>query len=252
MFSPRLLPESALELLQELFPSVQREAIAQAQDEGWRLEDAGCGCWRCGASVGPAAVTARGCPHCLDLRLPWSKLVRLGAYEPPLSRWIPDMKFHGQWAWAPLLGRWLAGRVPAGDGPTVVCPVPMHWRRRCGRGYNQALLLARALAAQHRWPCASLLRRVRLTVPQTQVQPDRRRHNVRGSFAPRDIDLTGWHVWLVDDVKTTGATLTQCARLLRRMNARSVNVAVIAVAEPRHIGFVQASQENSGPGVFHA
>ena len=80
---------------------------------------------------------------------------------------------------------------------------------------------------------APLLRRTRFVRAQTAIAPTRRYVNVRRSFGVRHLDLTGWSVWLVDDVKTTGATLTSCARLLRGAGARKINVAVVAVADPR-------------------
>jgi len=122
---------------------------------------------------------------------------------------------------------------PPDSKPVVVCPVPMHWARRIGRGYNQAHLIGSALARDRRWPIARLLKRTRYTPPQTAVGPSRRVANVRQSFAIKRVDLTGWHVWLVDDVKTSGATLNACARLLRRAGAQQVNAAVVAVAHPR-------------------
>lgn len=144
------------------------------------------------------------------------------------------MKFHRQWRWAP----WLGGQLARAIGPmeaerVIVCPVPMHWLRRWRRGYDQATLLAREVGRRRNWPVASLLRRKRLTLPQVSLPPSKRAANVRGSFAIVPVDLTGCHVVLVDDVKTTGATLGACARLLRKAGAEAVHAAVVAVADPQ-------------------
>ncbi|MCC7203647.1 MAG: ComF family protein, partial [Phycisphaeraceae bacterium] len=112
----------------------------------------------------------------------------------------------------------------------AVCPVPMHWMRRWKRGYNQSFLIAEALARQTGYPLVELLRRTRRTPPQTAVTHSMRRANVRGSFAIRPVDAAGWTIWLVDDVKTTGATARACATLLRQAGAEHVNLAVVAVA----------------------
>ncbi len=215
----------------ELFPRTIEVALGTAG--GINLADGpDLYCRRCGQSSGPHATTDAGCPACLGRRPPWRRVVRLGAYRPPLSDWIVAMKFAGAWQWGPWLGRRLAEQVQADEHPRVtVCAVPLHWRRRWQRRYDQAQLIAAALADARGWPTVRLLRRVRHTQAQTRVAASDRTRNIRGAFGRRRIDLTGWHVWLVDDVKTTGSTLTACARLLRRSGAVSVSVAVAAVAE---------------------
>ena len=84
---------------------------------------------------------------------------------------------------------------------------------------------------------APLLYRTRHTPPQTSLPPSARPANVRRSFGIRNVDLTGFDIWLIDDVKTTGSTLRSCARLLRRRGARSIHIAVAAVADPRQQDF---------------
>jgi ComF family protein len=200
----------------------------------WRPDDAGDYCPRCGASIDVTAQTPRGCPFCVSRRLPWQRIIRLGAYAEPVQDWVLGAKFGGQWRWSLTLGEMLGRGVArsAVETQVAVCPVPMHWARRWRRGFNQAQLIARGFASVHGWPVAEVLRRVRYTRPQTAVASSRRRDNVRGSFGIAAVDLSGWTVWLVDDVKTTGATLGACAGLLRDAGARCVNAAVVAVADP--------------------
>jgi len=210
-------------------------AVPEAQRNGWLIDLPDRFCHRCGASAGQGACTPRGCPACVGQRIAWDKMVRLSAYSTPMKDWIVAMKFQRDWSWAKWFGTRLAERIELstnGDR-VVVCPVPMHWRRRVWRGYNQAQLIASAMARSRGWPVASLLRRTSFTRPQTGMAPARRQANARRSFSDRCINLTGWSIWLVDDVKTTGATLTACARLLRRAGAQQVNAAVAAVADPR-------------------
>lgn len=205
--------------------------MTEADASHWQPDAADVYCPRCGANH-RQDDTQRLCAACAALRLPWHSVVRLGAFEPPLSDWIHDMKFHQQWAWARTFGQWLADMdSPAFERERVcVCPVPMHWRRRWWRGYNQAALIAEALAKQRGVMAASLLRRTRATWPQTQVAPSQRSVNVSKAFAPQAVDLDGYTVLLVDDVKTSGATLRGCARALRQAGAAEVHVAVVAVA----------------------
>lgn len=207
----------------------------------WRPDPLDAYCPRCGASIDASGQTPRGCPFCVGRRWAWDRLIRLGPYTPPLREWITAIKFDGQWRWVQRLGAELALQLPPADRParTLVCDVPMHWARRWRRGFNQAQLAASAIARQRGWPHLSLLRRTRYTRPQTAIEPSRRERNVADSFALTGVDLAGWDVWLVDDVKTSGSTLGGCARLLRGAGARCVNVAVLAVADPKDQNFTR-------------
>lgn len=224
--------------LTDLVPTYCHTQLSAAVSRGWSIDPSLAYCHRCGASAGPGAVTATGCSFCLGKPIPWNSIVRLSPYTDPVTDWILSMKFHGAWIW----GRWFGRRLAKAVGPlphhprVAVCPVPMHWTRRAYRGYNQAHLIANAFAHRRRWPLVHLLRRTRLTPPQTHVSPASRSDNVRHSFAAEPFDLSSWHIWLVDDVKTSGATLAACARMLRRAGASSIHVAVVAVANhhPHH------------------
>jgi ComF family protein len=171
--------------------------------------------------------------------VPWNRVTRLSPYKPPVSDWILAMKFRKSWLWGRWFGERLAERIGEGldDKRVVVCPVPMFFFRRWVRGYNQAELIAESLAKSRGWPLARLLRRRKYTAPQTSVPVSARKENIKASFAPRRIDLRGWDVWLVDDVKTTGSTVGACARLLKQMGAVHVNIAVAAVADPHGADF---------------
>ncbi len=224
-------------MVNELFPSVLEPGTDRA--ERWRPDRAGDYCPRCGASCGAGGATPAGCAFCVGQRIAWHRIVRLGAYAPPLDARVRTMKFHGHWRWASRYGRLLGRRVgrPIDPQRIVVAPTPMHWLRRWRRGYNQAKLMAETLAATRGWPMVEALVRPRHTPPQTAVPVSGRAANVRGSFALAGVDLTGYEVVLVDDVKTSGATLSACVRLLREAGAVSVTAAVAAVADPQHAGF---------------
>ncbi|XAL99388.1 ComF family protein [Phycisphaeraceae bacterium D3-23] len=224
--------------LEAAWPSEVRLAL-EALEEPWLADDPNDYCPRCGASAGPGSVTANGCAFCRHKRQPWDRVTRLSAYHEPVDGWVKAMKFGGQWSWARWMGEQLAPRVgqPIDPDRMLVTAVPMHWARRWRRGFNQAHLIAEALAKANGWRCMNLLKRTRLTHPQTAVVHSNRHANVQGSVAIAPIDLTGWQVLLVDDVKTTGATAAECTKLLKRHGARSIHLAVAAVADSKGKGF---------------
>src|SRR3954454_18104260 len=118
----------------------------------------------------------------------------------------------------------LAATDVLGDGAIIV-PVPLHRHRLRARGFNQAAELARALDL----PIAHALRRIRRTVPQTDLPAAQRHRHVRTAFAlRRGVDVHGMRVVLVDDVSTTGATLESCARVLLEAGASDVRAITAA------------------------
>ena len=114
--------------------------------------------------------------------------------------------------------------------PDVVTCVPLHPARRRMRGFNQAALLGRSLARRHGLPFSALmLRRVRLTETQTRLKAVDRAGNVQGAFRiRRSHRVAGRSVLLVDDVMTTGATVSECARMLKEAGAQRVDVITVA------------------------
>ena len=120
----------------------------------------------------------------------------------------------------------------AETAPDLVIPVPLHPKRLRQRGYNQAVLLGETMARQWRLPfCRTNLRRIRWTEPQIELPAAERRLNVKGAFAVASPGLLrGKKVLLVDDVYTTGATVMECSRTLRRAGATAVFVATVARA----------------------
>ncbi|MFA9476807.1 ComF family protein [Phycisphaerales bacterium AB-hyl4] len=226
-------------VLEELSPDTIELSLREVPGRVWARDELTAYCPRCGASGVVEAMTPRGCAFCVGERLVWDRLYRLGLYEEPLAGWVRASKFAGDWRRALWFGGQLGEAIgsPTGGAPVAVVPVPMHWARRWRRGYNQARLIADGLVRARGWPMVDVLHRPRRRPPQTAVLPEHRGINVADSFAIEPIDLSGWEVVLVDDVKTSGATLSACGRLLREAGAKSIVAAVAAVADPRGRGF---------------
>ncbi|MGH8182728.1 MAG: ComF family protein [Rhodanobacteraceae bacterium] len=155
-------------------------------------------------------------------------------YEWPLAKLEARFKFGGDLAAGRTLATlWLASRTPT-DLPQAIIPVPLHCSRLRRRGYNQALELARPLARHFRIPLLrDALRRTRATGAQTELTAIQRRRNVRGAFAATFDGAIPEHVALLDDVFTTGATLAECVRVLKRAGAARVDVWALARAPAR-------------------
>jgi ComF family protein len=193
-------------------------------------------CPRCAAVVGPFAVIDGRCVHCRDEAFRFDAALRLGSYEGLLREAVLRMKNHSGEALAELLGElWAdhAGLALRAIGADVLVPVPLHWRRRWLRGYNQSEALAHGLAAKLRLPCGSCgLRRIRATPMQTSQTLAGRRDNMRGAFAAaRNAHTSGKTVLLIDDVMTTGATASEAARALKAAGALRVVVGVLTRAQ---------------------
>ncbi len=184
--------------------------------------------------------TAGVCPACVRQPPALDALHAGWAYAWPLDQLILAYK-HGGNVRAERALAALAGHVArvAFDGggqgrrssPDTVLPVPLHGRRLRERGFNQSDVLARRVAAELGAALETrALRRIRATASQQALGRKARRSNVKGAFAWRGEDLAGRHVLLVDDVATTGATLSALAGVLRRAGAERVEGLVLARA----------------------
>lgn len=170
-------------------------------------------------------------------------LVSLGYYRGTLARAVRAYKYGQVRNLSSLLAGKLAGLVKErGWRPLVVTNVPLHPGRRRRRGFDQAALLARCLAAALDRPWRPLLERDRATPQQARLKASERRRNVLGAF--RATAAARGTILLVDDVFTTGATLGECREVLEGAGASTVLLAVLAVAaQTRRPGEEAADQK---------
>lgn len=207
-----------------------------------------CGnCWRsirpitppiCDQCGDPLARAEAPCASCSGTSAAVTRARAIGEYEGTLREIIHALKYSGRHSLARPLAKRMRerGRDLLEDVDCVV-PVPLHWRRKYQRGFNQAREIARYLGP----PVVEALVRRRATRAQVELAADRRRANVAGAFAVR----RGWFrapmirgkkLLLIDDVSTTGATLESCACVLKECGASEVFALTAArvVSRRRH------------------
>lgn len=196
-------------------------------------------CRRCVAPLGEGLADGGLCYACRRSSPRYARVFALAPYRAGggLATWILALKYGGRRDVALPLGGMLATALPnplgGGARGLFVAAVPLHRRRRLERGYDQSELLAREVGRALDLPFGRVLVRTRWTAPQGSSFGSSRTSNVAGAFrlkrrAARDIDRRD--VILVDDVCTSGATLSACAGELRRGGVRTVYGLVLARA----------------------
>jgi ComF family protein len=183
-------------------------------------------CRHCGL---PLPVTGL-CGLCQVRPPPYSRCISPLLYQAPVSHLVAHFKYSGRLAYGRLLSGVLLQRLreEAELGADLIVPVPLHWRRRWTRGFNQAEIIADEISRALRLPLQTRdLIRVRPTPPQQSLSAVERRKNLRAAFAVKRA-FTGRDIALVDDVVTTGATVSEISQLLLSAGANSVQVWCLA------------------------
>ena len=198
-------------------------------------------CLVCGAESAMPGGPDFICSDCLRRRPAFTRAFVVARYDGAFRHLIHTFKYHGGvWLQEDLVrflsATYIARIAPLGLRFDAIVPVPMQPAKLRARGYNQAALLAQALARDLRIPCRQrLLRRVGTgVVSQTRLRREERLRNAAAAYrAAHPRHLRGKTLLLVDDVMTTGATCDACARLLRRAGAKRVYV--LALARPMRL-----------------
>lgn len=192
-------------------------------------------CTRCGLPFPAAAGEDHLCGDCIAAEKPFAVARAVGEYDETLLAAIHRFKYRGKTGIGGILGGMMADFAAGIWDMKVfdrIVPVPLHRKKLRERGFNQAVILSREIAKRFGIPLdLTSLRRTVFTPPQVGLGREERSANVRGAFSalhPERID--GRRILLVDDVYTTGSTLTECTRVLLRAHAESVAVLTLARA----------------------
>jgi len=192
-------------------------------------------CAKCSEPFEGAITSTFTCANCAHRTIPFDAAVAAYRGRGIVRRIIHDFKYGRQIHLRHLVGRWLCAAL---DDPRlrgrrfdVIIPVPLHPTRKRERGFNQASLLAELLSAQISIQSQPLLERIRYTTTQTALDRAERMENLHNAFRLRkNMNVRGLRVLLIDDVLTTGSTLSECARVLKDAGVISVHAATAARA----------------------
>ena len=187
-------------------------------------------CPRCALPLPSDAPRAALCGPCQRRPPPFDACYAPLRYEDPVPALIGGAKFRSRLELTRLLGQCLARALyeQGAEMPGMILPVPLHPRRLRERGYNQALEIARAASRELGVNCdGGCCERVLATAPQAGLQQKERRRNVRGAFRVTRPPAAA-HVAVLDDVVTTGSTVAELARVLRKAGVERIDVWAVA------------------------
>jgi len=192
-------------------------------------------CQQCSEPFQGAIATAFTCANCARRKIYFDAAVAAYRGRGIVRQIIHDFKYGRQVHLRHLVARWLCAAFDderlRGRHFDIIVPVPLHPTRLRERGFNQAGLLTELLSTRISIRCKRVLKRIRYTTTQTALDRAERIENLHNAFRLRkNADVRGLHVLLIDDVLTTGSTLSECARVLKRAGAISVYAATAARA----------------------
>src|ERR1043166_4389220 len=192
-------------------------------------------CEQCSEPFEGAIPSEFACANCAHRTIHFDAAVSAYRGRGIVREIIHEFKYARQIHLRHLVARWLHAALDderiRGSRFDIIVPVPLHPTRQRERGFNQASLLAALLSEQNSIPSQPLLERIRYTTTQTALDRSERMENLHNAFRLRkNADVRGLQVLLIDDVLTTGSTLSECARILKRAGALSVHTATAARA----------------------
>jgi competence protein ComFC len=192
-------------------------------------------CAKCSEPFDGAVASGFSCANCTHRTIHFDAAIAAYRSRGVVRRVVLNFKYGRQIYLRHLVAQWLYAALDDSrlhqQQFDLIVPVPLHRARQRERGFNQAALLADLLSTRIAIPSRPALERTHYTTTQTAFDRSERMENLRGAFRlRRNTDVRGLRVLLVDDVLTTGSTLSECARTLKSGGARTVYAATAARA----------------------
>ena len=190
-------------------------------------------CPVCGIAFFDSPAGNHLCGNCIGQRPFFSVARAVAAYENTILKTIQKFKYGRDLSTGSVLARFMADfSFPDFDYKkySLIAPVPLHIKKLRQRGFNQSVILAKALKKKWRLPLNYfLLKRTKFTLTQTGLDKKEREKNIKGVFkVTSDEAVDGQNIILVDDVYTTGSTLNECAKTLRKAGAKEIAALTLA------------------------
>ncbi|EKD71968.1 MAG: competence protein F [uncultured bacterium] len=190
-------------------------------------------CFKCAQPIFSANNEALICGFCLKNPPPFDATFALFSYEKPIVGVIKKLKFHGELSHAKALGELFLQRIlddwyREKPLPELIIPIPLHPKRLRERGFNQALEIARPIAKKLQIPIDLWeTKRIKHTLAQSSLEADLRHENMKNAFEIRG-NFRGKHVAVIDDVITTGSTISEFCRTLQAHGLVKIDVWCVA------------------------
>ncbi len=187
-------------------------------------------CYQCALPL-EATKNTTLCGECLQQRPSFAQTIALFHYAPPIDHLLKQLKFYQHLVNAKILGTLMTRKITEvyqeQSLPQIIIPIPLHHKRLQQRGYNQALELARPIAKALRIKIDKFnCQRHRATIPQVSLSAKQRKQNLHNAFTIKNLAAT--HIAIVDDVMTTGTTITAFSSALRKAGAIKIDIWVCA------------------------
>ncbi len=192
-------------------------------------------CSQCGIALPPITLYQYRCAQCIK-HLPYFNDTVVGFdYQTPINFWLKQFKFHKKGLYARILTEIYAEKLikilehHPENRPQVLIPMPLHWRRITQRGFNQAYMIAQQLSQKLQIPISrhSCVTRIKYTQPQSKLNQQSRHRNMRGAFYVQNLSEIQ-HVAIIDDIITTGNTVNELSRELKKQGVQHVSIWALA------------------------
>lgn len=186
-------------------------------------------CFQCGQILFADSVLDITCGACIRHPPPFDRTFVLFPYESPIVELISKLKFHQQLSHAVFFSSEMIERIqttwyPKGTLPELIVPMPLHPKRLRERGFNQANEIAKPIAKYFKKKCFNqIIQRVKHTQAQSGLLKKERYNNIKQAFLSNH-DMNGKTIAILDDVITTGATVSECSKILKKNGAKSIHI----------------------------